>query len=70
MNVITVESSTLAALAYDDGREILQLEFRSGATYQYFAVPLGVLQDLLAAESKGTYFNRSIRDQFQHQRLA
>jgi hypothetical protein len=34
MNVTTVESTTLATVAYDDARELLQLEFRSRAIYQ------------------------------------
>ena len=30
-----MESTTLRAFAYDDGREVLQLEFVSGAIYHY-----------------------------------
>jgi KTSC domain len=36
MNGTTVESTTLAIVAYDDVRELLQLEFRSRAIYRYF----------------------------------
>jgi hypothetical protein len=39
MNVTAVESSTLATIAYDTTRELLQLEFNSRALYQYFGVP-------------------------------
>lgn len=67
-NPIPVESSVLSSVAYsDDG--ILQLQFRNGTAYQYFAVPCAVWQGLLAAQSKGEYFNRYIRDRFHHQRL-
>ena len=38
MNVTVVESSTLATVGYDRTRELLQLEFDSGALYQYFRV--------------------------------
>ena len=66
---IPVDSSLLSSAAYsDDGT--LQLQFRNGTIYQYIAVPPDIFQDLLAAESKGAYFNRHIRDQFHHQRLA
>ena len=66
---IALQSSLLSSAAYsDDGT--LQLQFHNGAIYQYFAVPIGVFQDLLAAQSKGSYFNRYISDPFQHQRLA
>jgi KTSC domain len=36
MNRTIVESTSLAAVAYDDARELLRLEFRSRAIYQYF----------------------------------
>jgi hypothetical protein len=64
MNVTAVESTTLAALAYDDARGILRLEFRNRAIYHYFGVPAGVHEALLRAPSKGRYFNRAIRGQF------
>jgi hypothetical protein len=59
-----VESSTLRALAYDDGREILLLEFRTRAIYHYYGVPAAVYEALLGASSKGSYFNRVIRGRF------
>lgn len=64
MNSTTVESRTLAAVAYDESREALQLEFRSGAIYQYFGVPAGIHEELLDAASKGSYFNRVIRGRY------
>jgi KTSC domain len=64
MRVTAVESSTLATVAYDATRELLQLGFCSGAVYQYFGVPAAVYQALLDAPSKGGYFNHAIRGQF------
>ena len=64
MRVATVESTTLAAVAYDEERELLQLEFCSRALYLYFGVPPAVHQALLDAPSKGGYFNRAIRGRF------
>ena len=66
MRFTTVESTTLATVAYDDARELLQLEFRSGAIYLYLSVPAAVHQALLDAPSKGRYFNRAIRAQFSY----
>ena len=68
MNITAVESTTLAALAYDDAHEILQLEFRSRAIYRYFGVPAPVYEALLAAPSRGEYFNRLIRGSFPYSR--
>ena len=64
MRVATVESTTLAAIAYDEARELLQLEFCTRAVYLYFGVPPAVHQALLDAPSKGRYFNRDIRGRF------
>ena len=66
MNETRVESSTLQALAYDDRRGILQVEFRSRAIYHYYGVPAAVYEALLGAPSKGSYFNRVIRGRFPH----
>jgi hypothetical protein len=64
MKPTAVESTTLAAVAYDADRELLQLEFRDRTVYQYFEVPVDVYKALLRAPSKGYYFNRAIRGQF------
>ena len=64
-----VESGTLAAIGYGDARAILRLEFRSHAVYSYFGVPGAVYEGLLAASSKGKYFNGEIRGHFPHSRI-
>ena len=64
MHVTAVESTTLATVAYDKARGLLQLEFRSRAIYQYFGVAAAVHEALLGAPSKGSYFNRFIRGRF------
>jgi hypothetical protein len=66
MHVVTVESSTLATVSYEEAQELLQLEFCSGAVYQYFGVPAVVHQALLGAPSKGRYFNHAIRGRFRY----
>jgi len=70
MLATTLESTTLATVAYDPAGQMLRLEFRSRAVYCYFDVPSNVYQDLMAADSKGAYFNRNIRGRFPHLRLA
>lgn len=61
---VPLSSTTLASAAYDSQQQVLQLEFRSGAMYQYFDVPESIYQELLLADSHGTYFNYHIRDAF------
>ena len=70
MRVTTVESSTLATVAYDEAQARLQLRFCSGAVYEYSGVPAGVHQSLLDAPSKGRYFNDAIRGRFPYRPVA
>ena len=70
MRVATVESATLLTVSYDEARALLQLEFCSRAIYQYFSVPAAVHQSLLAAPSKGRYFNQAIRGRFSYRLLS
>jgi hypothetical protein len=64
-----VQSRSLAGIAYNPNQAILQVEFRDGTVYQYFQVPRQTYQGLLQADSKGTYFNRLIRNVFRCARL-
>jgi len=66
---IPVNSTLLASVAYDVNGCLLELEFRDGTIYQYSAVPEIVYQELIAADSKGTYFNRQIRNHFSYRRV-
>lgn len=69
MRITTVESSTLATVAYDEAGKLLQLEFCSRAVYLYSGVPPAVHQALLDAPSRGQYFNRAIRGRFPFRRI-
>ncbi|WP_309740536.1 MULTISPECIES: KTSC domain-containing protein [unclassified Chamaesiphon] len=54
--------STMAAqVGYDYDREILQIEFNSGAVYQYSAVEPEVWEDLQETDSIGSFYNREIK---------
>ena len=65
---ISVNSTVIASVAYSPDAA-LDVEFTSGATYRYFAVPAQLFHEFLAAESKGVFFNRRIRPSYQHARL-
>jgi len=66
---ILVDSSLLSSIECSN-HQTLDLEFHSGATYRYFGVPEPLVEGLLGAESKGSYFNRNIRNRFPYQRLS
>jgi hypothetical protein len=61
---ISLDSSTLASVLYLPKRRQLELEFRSGEIYRYLEVPPQAYRELLAAPSKGFYFNSNIRRKF------
>ncbi len=57
MDRVPVVSTTMTSVGYDAETRTLEIEFTGGALYQYFDVPEEIYQELMAAESKGTYFN-------------
>lgn len=69
MDTTAVSSTTLATVAYDGIRNLLQLEFRSRAVYCYFGVPPSVHEALLTAPSKGSYFNQAVRGRYAYVRV-
>lgn len=59
--MIPVESSNLAAIGYNGRSAVLTISFRSGGTYQYYAVPQAVYHQLMASASLGSFFAALIK---------
>ncbi|NML06703.1 KTSC domain-containing protein [Sphingomonas sp. G-3-2-10] len=58
-------STAVRAASYNPQTATLTLWFTSGGqAYDYYGVPLRVFEGLLNANSKGSYFNAYIRDQY------
>ena len=64
-----VESSLFTFVAYRPDARQLYLRFRNGDIYRYFDVPVQVYEAFLAAESKGRYFARHIRNEFRYEQI-
>lgn len=62
--VTGVDSSVIADAAYGQTVPVLTIRFQTGRVYHYYDVPEEIYRDLMAAESKGQYFNRRIRNQY------
>lgn len=60
-----VESSTIDKIGYDAAGEKLTISFDSGETYNYLKVPEKTYKGLMKAKSKGKYFHKNIKDQFE-----
>jgi KTSC domain len=63
MKRVSLDSSAIAAVKYDEKERTLDLEFREGKTYRYFHVPEFVYQELVKAESAGAFWN-SVKDRY------
>lgn len=59
-----VDSSSVATIGYDPGTQELWVEFTSGTTYVYSEVPEIVYEELMNSDSKGSYFNRDVRNAY------
>jgi hypothetical protein len=58
-----IESSLIRSVGYDVASSILEVELaEEGRVYEYFDVPFSAYQELMEAESKGSYFNEFIKD--------
>ena len=70
MKMVNVVSDNLKAVGYDEFENFLVVDFRNGRSYRYLNVPAKEYDGLLAAASKGTYFNRQIKDRYKFVKLA
>ncbi len=62
MERISVESTNLASVGYDEDSSTLEIEFLNGGIYQYNGVPTEIHEGLINAGSKGQYFHQNIRN--------
>ena len=65
-----VTSSSLRSVGYDESAKILEIESQNGRVYRYYDVPRDVYEELMNAESLGSYFVENIRDNFRYSREA
>lgn len=64
MEHIEVESSKIASVGYDVGREQLQVAMKNGDLLQFSQVPHRFWRELMVADSIGRYFYDNIKDTF------
>ena len=61
MDRTPVVSSNIESIGYDSNSKILEVEFTNMSVYRYYEVPEDVYEELMAAESKGSYLHREIK---------
>ncbi|HEX2879550.1 MAG TPA: KTSC domain-containing protein [Polyangiaceae bacterium] len=71
MSVVTAEfpGSTVKRASYDSDTQCLIVEFGTGRSYRYKAVPSTVYDWLVRAKSKGAYINGLIKDRYEYEEI-
>ena len=64
MRRVQLVSSMIASAGYDAPARVLEIEFLSGAVYQYADVSVDLYEALLSAPSHGRLFQTRIRNAF------
>jgi hypothetical protein len=59
-----VESSMIRSYGFDSSSSILEIEFNSGAIWQYFDVPESSYYEMKSAGSCGKFFHANIKGQY------
>jgi len=63
------ESSNITRFGYDDGNQVLFIEFKNGGVYQYFDVPQNVFDQMKAASSKGQFLAQVVKGAYRYARM-
>lgn len=69
MDRLPVNSSNIASIGYDPSSQTLEVEFLSGAIYEYYGVPDYVYESFLNAGSKGGFFHQNVRNVYSYARV-
>jgi hypothetical protein len=68
--MIFVDSSNVEAIGYDSATRELHVRFsKSGETYVYYEVEEWTFEDFKRADSKGTFLNTNIKNQYNFGKL-
>lgn len=59
-------SSVVHHFIYFPDTEILRIIYQSGAVYDYFHVPSGIVEKFGKAQSKGSFLNKVIKPGFKY----
>lgn len=64
MKRISVTSSNVSEVGYDQDEELLEVLFSNGSMYHYHAVPFEMYERMMDAESVGSFLAREIKPAF------
>jgi hypothetical protein len=64
-----VISSNINEVGYDPVKQVLEVQFRSGAVYRYARVPPDAFHEFMRAGSIGSHFAKFIKPNFECSRI-
>ena len=62
-------STVIASMKYDIETSVLRITFVSGMVYDYKDVPVEIYTQLKTSKSKGIYFNKNIKNQYEFEKV-
>ena len=65
MEMISVNSTAITAVGYDEASQVMKITFSQGNTYDFCSVPKHIYDGLISASSVGVYYNLNIKDNYQ-----
>ena len=64
MNRTIIESTMIRSIGYDADNATLEVEFNSGAIWQYYDFPESIWYEFEGTDSKGKFFHKEIKNQY------
>ena len=64
-----VESSNIEAVGYDDATRSLTVKFKNGTTFRYDDVEPEHYENMISADSVGSYFHKNVRNDHEATRI-
>ena len=64
---VDVDSSFISKAAYYEPLGMFEMKMKNGKEYSFAGVPKQVYDDFLASPSKGTFFNKVIKERYKMQ---
>ncbi len=65
MDMQQVNSGLIQAIGYDPTSRKLQVQFKSGQTYDFCGVPQHLYEQFMNSSSKITFYNNYIKNRYQ-----
>lgn len=69
MERIPVTSKNIQSVGYDAESQTLEVEFNTGALYQYANVSQEIFDGFIGSDSKGKYFAANIKGRYSFSKL-